>query len=132
MFLCTSGRSGLEAWRSTNHVDPHDSTRLTLQSGLLGQLPLEADHGHKRAQRDDDDDPGRLRHHTVIRVHRYVRSTFTMVSTSTPRSRISISTRDFAAFQHTPTRQQMSLAIILQNHALLWKSENEGLKCSPF
>ena len=44
---------------------------------------------------------------------------FKMVSTSTPRSRISISKRDFAAFQCTPTRKQMSFAIILQNHTLL-------------
>ena len=44
---------------------------------------------------------------------------FKMVSTSTPRSRISIATRHFAACQRTPTRQQMSLAIILQNHALI-------------
>ena len=57
---------------------------------------------------------------------------FKMVSTSTPRIWISIATRDFAAFQRTPTREQMSFAIILQNHALLSKSDFAGLRCSPF
>ena len=44
---------------------------------------------------------------------------FKMVSTSTPRSRIYVATRDFTAFQRTPTRQQMSFAIILEKHVLL-------------
>ena len=44
---------------------------------------------------------------------------FEMGGTSTSRIRISIATRDFAAFQRTPTRQQMTFANILQSHALL-------------
>ena len=50
-------------------------------------------------------------------------SSFTIVSLSTPRSRTSIARRHFAAFQRTPTRQQISFAIILRNHSLILKSK---------
>ena len=55
-----------------------------------------------------------------------------VVSTSTPRSRISIATRDFAGYSRNSFVGVLACAEILQNNALLLKSYYEGLKCSPF